>query len=125
MSNYYNNVPQSPPSSSSDQTVQIFDQYFQNPIELNNAALVVMVGFFQSRGFDVDAAESTAIIILQQAKKDQLNPMEIMDTLGGLTDVEISQLVGEILNFNRYKTSSLGLVQGFTPAEQIIRNVVA
>lgn len=125
MNNYYNNIPQSSSSSSSDQTIQIFDQYFQNPIELNNSSLVIMIGFFEKRGFDTDAAESTAIVILQQAKKDQLNPMEIIDTLRGLTDVEISQLVGEILNYNRFKTSSLGLVQPFSPAEQIMRNIIA
>jgi hypothetical protein len=43
----------------------------------------------------------------------------------GLTDVEISGLITEILNYNRFKTSSLGTASPFTPAEEVARNIVA
>jgi hypothetical protein len=121
----YNNLPKSTAASSSDQTVQIFDQYYQAPIGLNHSELVAMTGFFEKRGFDPVAAEATALIILQQAKKDGFNPMQVIDTLIGLTDVEISALVSEILNFNRFKTSSLGTAQYYAPAEEITRNILA
>jgi hypothetical protein len=39
--------------------------------------------------------------------------------------VEISALVGEILNYNRFKTSSLGITRPPTPAEEIQRNIIA
>jgi hypothetical protein len=84
-----------------------------------------MTGFFQSKGFELVAAESTAVVIITQAKKDNLNPMEILDTLNGLNSIDISALVAEILNYNRYKTSSLGISQSISPIELVTRNILA
>ena len=120
----YNNIPQTRAESNSDLTVKVFDQYFQAPIDLNNNELIAMTGFFESRGFNKDSAESTALVILKQAKKDNYNPMQIMDTLTGLSNVEISGLVAEILNYNRFKTSSLGISQLYSPADDVVRNIL-
>jgi hypothetical protein len=120
----FNNIPQTRAESNSDLTVKVFDQYFQAPIDLNNNELIAMVGFFENRGFDKDSAESTALVILKQAKKDNYNPMQIMDTLTGLSNVEISGLVAEILNYNRFKTSSLGISQLYSPADDVVRNIL-
>ena len=110
MAELYNNIPKETTSASnSDFTVQVFDQYFQTPTALNNSELTMMTGFFESRGFDKVAAESTALVILQQAKRDGFNAMQVMDTLKEVSPIEISTLVAEILNFNRFKTSSLVL----------------
>lgn len=122
----YNNIPKDNISkSSSDFSVQVFDQYYQTPTALNNNELTMMTGFFQRRGFDTNAAESTALVILQQAKKDGFSAMQVMDTLSGVAPVEISALVAEILNYNRFKTSSLGTAQQFTPSDEVTRNIVA
>jgi hypothetical protein len=119
-----NNIPQERTASSSDPTVLVFDQYYQPTINLNNDELIVMTGFFQKRGFDDVAAESTAITILKQAKKDNYNPMEIMGTLKGLTNVAISGLVAEILNYNRFKTSLIGVTQKYLPSDEVARNIL-
>ena len=84
-----------------------------------------MVGFFENKGFQQASAESTAVVIMKQAKLDGYNPMTILDTLKGLESVEISALVGEILNYNRLKTSLLGYANQFTPSPEITRNIVA
>jgi hypothetical protein len=120
----FNNIPQIRAESNSDLTVKVFDQYFQAPIDLNNNELVAMTGFFESRGFGKDSAESTALVILKQAKKDNYNAMQIIDTLTGLSNVEISGLVAEILNYNRFKSSSLGISQLYSPADDIVRNIL-
>lgn len=120
----YNNIPQERMESSSDLTVKVFDQFYQAPIDLNNNELTAMVGFFESRGFGGDSAESTAITILKQAKKDNYSSMQILNTLRGLSNVEISGLVAEILNYNRFKTSSLGISQLYSPADAVVRNIL-
>jgi hypothetical protein len=51
--------------------------------------------------------------------------MQILDTLKGLDSVEISALVAEILNYNRFKTSYLGYALAFTPRIEVSRNIVA
>jgi hypothetical protein len=120
----YNNIPRERMESSSDFTVKVFDQFFQAPIDLNNNELIAMVGFFESRGFGGDSAESTAITILKQAKKDNYSSIQILNTLRGLSNVEISGLVAEILNYNRFKTSSLGISQMYSPADAVVRNIL-
>jgi hypothetical protein len=69
--------------------------------------------------------ESLLKIIKKQAKKDGYNPMQILDTLKGIDNVEISALVSEILNYNRVKTSFLGYARGFEPHYEVQRNVLA
>ena len=83
-----------------------------------------MKSFFTSRGFETSAAESVVIVIIKQAKKDGYNPMEILDTLKGLTNVEISALVSEIVNNNRLKTSFLGYGLAFEPNFEVARNIL-
>ena len=123
----YNNIPQSDiqRKTSSDGTTKFFDSFYQIPIEINNTTLIAIKGFFETRGYGSVAAESVAIIITVQAKKDKLNPFEILDTLKGFTDVQISSIVGEILNYNRFKTSSLGVDYAVTPTQEPRRNILA
>lgn len=120
----YNNVPLKKTALSSDLTVKVFDQYYQVPVDLNNNELIAMTGFFEKRGFNRDSAESTALVILQQAKKDNYSAMQIMDTLDGISNVEISGLVAEILNFNRFKSSLIGISQLVSTAEEVTRQIV-
>jgi hypothetical protein len=110
--------------SSSDPTVKTFNNFYQIPIQLDNTVLIAIQSYFESRGFSAGAAESVGIIILSQATKDGLNALTILDTLRGLTDVQISALVGEILNYNRFKTSSLGITNTVIPADEIQRNIL-
>lgn len=125
MTSYFNNIPQRQQSTPTDPTVKFFDTFYKVPVELNGTTLNAVTGFFQSKGYETEAAESVAIIILIQAKKDNINPFEIIDTLKGFDNLQISALVGEILNYNRFKTSSLGITRPPTPAEEIQRNILA
>ena len=121
--NLYSNIPTN--KLSAEATVQAFDNYYAAPLELSASTLAAMVGFFTGRGFDPVAAESVAVTIMKQAKKDGYNPMQILDTLKGIDNVEISALVSEILNYNRVKTSFLGYARGFEPHYEVQRNILA
>lgn len=115
------------PSNNSNQssTLKAFDSFYSAPIEIDATILAAMKGFFTNRGFHDVAAESIAITIITQAKTDNYNAMEILDSLKGLTNVELSGLVSEILNYNRLKTSSLGYAQTFSTNPEVARNILA
>jgi hypothetical protein len=121
---FYNNIPPTTSKSSSDNTLKFFDQFYQVPIEINASSLAASRGFFESRGFGKNSADTISVVILTQAKRDNVNEFQILDTLRGLDDLELSSLVGEILNYNRFKTSSLGLAPAFIPAVEINRNII-
>ena len=111
-------------SDSAAATVRYFDRYFNSPIELDNQSTETIKAYFEKRGFLPSSAESIALIILTQAKKDNLNAAIIMDSLSGLSDVELSGLVSEILNYNRFKSSTLGIYIAPTSSDEIQRNIL-
>jgi len=125
MTTTYNNIPQEKVTDSALATVQMFNQYGSPVVALDAATIDAAVGFFTSRGFDKNSAESIAYIIMKQAKLDGYKPFQIIDTLGGLDNVQISALVTELLNYNRYKSSSLGMAQTFIPVATVQRNILA
>ena len=47
-------------------------------------------------------------LLLNQAKNDGVNVFQLIDSLKGLSEVQLSKVVGEILNLSRQKTSILG-----------------
>jgi hypothetical protein len=122
MSQYYSNLPTI--VDQTDSTVQSFNGYFTEPVELNSTTLAAMTAFFTSRKFGQVAAQSIAATIMMQAKKDKYNPLQILDTLKGLADLELSALVSEILNYNRFKTSSLGSSKPFFANDIVSRNII-
>jgi hypothetical protein len=123
--NYYNNLPQPEKIIDSAQpTLKVFDAYTASPLSIDGSTYDAMTGFFTARGFGIEAARSMAYVIIKQATLDKINPFELIDTLKGLADVQISGLITEILNYNRFKTSSLGIASPFTTAEEVARNIV-
>ena len=119
----YSNLP--PTTAPANATVQAFDTYYSQPLEIDAGTYTAMVAFFTSRGFDKAAADNIAVVILKQSKLDNLNPMKILDTIRSLDNAEISALVSEIINFNRFKTSYLGYALNFTANAEVLRNIQA
>lgn len=102
------NLPTSSNNDSSEDVKAFFDNYFKNQITFPSNQIDAVVGFFLKRGFDTDAARSTGIVLLNQAKNDNVNVFKLLDTLKTLNNFQLSSVVTEILNSNRQRTSSLG-----------------
>lgn len=120
----YSNIPKEKRINSDIQTLQAFDNYFEKPLEIKVTTYDAMKSFFTAKGFDEIAADSVTVTIIRQAKIDNLNPLEILETLKGLAGVEISALVAEIINYNRFKTSFLGYAREFTTNDEVLRNIL-
>jgi hypothetical protein len=103
-----NNLPQKTIQDTSETVKQFFDKYYLTPVTFPSNQIDAVVGFFQRRGFDLDSSRSTAIVILNEAKNDGINPFQLLDTMKSLTDAQLSQLVAQVLNSYREKTSLLG-----------------
>ena len=119
----YTNLPSTP--STTNATVQAFDAYYTKPLELDAGIYTAMKSFFTSKGFEDNSADNIAVLIIKESKINGLNPMKVVDSLRGLDNVEISTLVNEIINYNRFKTSFLGYATAFTANPTISRNIVA
>ena len=94
--------------NSKEITTEFFNNFYDIEINYNPSEVDAVIGYFLKRGFGKVSAINTASVLLQQAKIDELNVQELIDTLKGVTDVQLSLIVAQILNFNREKTSVLG-----------------
>jgi|TARA_Y100000817_G_scaffold129162_1_gene101330 hypothetical protein len=97
---------------------------YETNYEFNTGEYDAAIAFFVKRGFARTSAESTAYVILAQAKIDNISPQSILDKLSGVTDIQLSELITIILNANRYKSSRLGVRQTLTTKETVSRNII-
>jgi hypothetical protein len=111
--------------SKTESLVQFLSGLAQDRTELNGGQYDAAIAFFRNKGYDVQSSESIAYVLMKQAKVDNANIFSVLDTLKGATDLELSQLVAEILNAYRYKTSVLGYKNDRTTQSHITRNIKA
>lgn len=112
------------PVDSAGEVKEFFNKYFSKKISVTSNQVDSVVGFFQKRGFDTTSATAVAIVLLQQAKIDNVNIFKLLDTLEGLNEVSISNLVATILNSNRSNISNIGYKIANTTVTSEKRNIV-
>jgi hypothetical protein len=102
------NLPTQTEVDSGYEVKQFFDKFFVNQISFPTNQIDAVNGFFLKHGFDPESARSTSIVLLNQARADNVNVFELIDTLKKLTEIQLSQVVAQVLNAYREKTSLLG-----------------
>ena len=118
------NLPSQLIEDSGAGTKLFFNNYGEEPLEFNANDVNSTVSFFESKGFEKDAALVVSTVLLKQAKLDATPIYQILQSLKQFNGLELSQVVGEILNNNRTPTSTLGFR---TPDVKVTqsRNIVA
>lgn len=111
-------------SDSATEVKEFFNNYYSKKISFSSNQVDSVVGFFKKRGFETSAATATATVLLQQSKTDNVNIFKLLDTLEGLTELQLSSLVATILNNNRSKISNLGTVVVNTLPTTEKRNII-
>ena len=76
------------------------------------------------RNFDKTSAQTIGTVLMQQAKLDDVNVFELLDTLKGLDTLQLSAVVTEVLNYNRSKVSTLGYRLNTSTDKLETRNVL-
>lgn len=120
METTYSNLPQEVQSNdSATKSLKYFNQYGEKGLEFRAEDVDATIGFLKGKGFGEQAAVVTGVILLKQAKIDNVPVYELLDSLEGLESLQLSSLVGDILNQNRYPTSLLGFrIQKVRSSEQ-------
>ena len=119
-----------PPTStqvtdSAAQTKLTLNQYGDPGFEFNSNDVNSAIGFLENKGFKGQSAIVTASVLLNQAKIDNIPVYQLLDTLKEFDGLELSALVGKVLNNNRSPTSVLGyrVAQQVNPIQN--RNILA
>ena len=109
MSNTMSSLPLKETANRSDKDVRLFfDRYYTKPINFSDNELNSVVSFFESRGFDSSAAIAVSVVLLNQAKLDNIKIFKLLDSLKATSEFKLSAVVAEVLNYNRKKTSAVG-----------------
>ena len=124
MEKFYTNLPPKDKDALDKTINKLTKTQYQEEFQFNVGEYDAAIGFFVKRGFSRIAAESTAYIILQQAKIDSVSPQQILDQLTIASPAQLSELITIILNANRYKSSRLGVRQTRTTKDTVSRNIL-
>ncbi len=120
----YSNLP-TKELNSLQKVVQYFDGYYTAPIDLDVQNIDLLTGFFESKGFDKSSAQNITYVILKTAKQSNYTAQQIIDALNSYNALQLNEFLLSILNYNRVKTSSLGLIKKVNSLETIERNIRA
>lgn len=119
------NLPGKNILDSAASTKLFFDSYGRPANEYAANDVSATIAFFESKGFDRDAAIIVSSVILEQAKADQVPVYSIIESIKGFNALELNALVAEILNNNRPRTSTVGFRAESVDKSEIIRNISA
>jgi len=101
---YTNNVS----ANSADTTTDFFNNFNRQQINLKTSDVAAFVNILKSKGMGEETAKETTNIILTQCNIDELDPMVVYEEIRQTPNMELTDLLGEILNINRPKSSTLG-----------------
>lgn len=121
---FYTNLPPKTDDNLSKTIEDLKTNTYEKNFEFESGEYDAVIAFFVKRGFKRASAESTAYVIMAQAKIDNIKPQEILDQLTYASPAELSELITIILNANRYKSSRLGVRKTLTTTETVSRNIL-
>jgi len=124
MTDFYTNLPPKQKDDLDKTIEKLTTSNYETDYQFSAGDYDSTVAFFVKRGFSRTAAESTAYVILSQAKIDNIRPQEILDKLTYADPALLSELTTIILNANRYKSSRLGVRQTLATKETVSRNII-
>jgi len=126
----YSNLPiddQIKKNDSAIDTKRFFENYNKQELQFQASESDAVIAFFTKRGMEESAAKSVAFIFLRQCKIDGVNPFELISKLKNLEGQgnTLDNVIGEVLNVNRIKTSALGSKVDPAVTNPAKRNIVA
>lgn len=124
MAEYYTNLPPKEKNEFDKTVEKLTTTDYETNYQFSPGDYDTTIAFFVRKGFSRQAAESTAYVILAQAKIDEVSPQILLHKLGTATEAQLSELITIILNANRFKTSRLGVRKTLTTNTLVSRNVI-
>jgi|TARA_B100000287_G_C20496344_1_gene727192 hypothetical protein len=124
MAEFYTNLPPKDKDNLQKTIDTLTTSTYEQDYQFNAGEYDAVIAFFVKRGFKRVAAESTAYVIMAQAKIDNVKPAELLDKLTYASPAQLSEVITIILNANRYKSSRLGVRQTLATKDTVSRNIL-
>jgi hypothetical protein len=118
------NLPTSAQAASEAEIKQFFNKFYTTEVCFPAAEIDAVIGFFQRREFDTTSARTIAIVLLNQARSDDVNVFTLLETLKSIPTMQLSSVVAQILNSYREKTSLVGYRTSISDNSYETRNIL-
>lgn len=130
--NYYKNTAlpvntiKSGKLSNDEKRQRYFDNYYTVVQSVDPAQFDVVIGFLNGRGYDDTVKKNLAITILEIAKEQNVDPMDLINQLGEVEDsLQLNTLLCILLNTSRNRTSILGFKKTTSINNTVKRTILA
>ena len=110
-------------NDSAKSTLDFFENYNKKQINLKSSDIDQFESLLQKKGMQELAARETTTLILKQCSIDEVDPQTIYEQLRQTPNMELTDLLGEILNINRPVSSTLGTKLNYG-ANNAKRNII-
>ena len=101
----YSNLP----IQTSEVATDFFEQYFDLNKTVSENELYAIIGYFESKALNTEAAKALSIAVIQGAIDQNLQPMEVLDQFKKLPKQQLDTYLAYFLNLTRYPSSLIGL----------------
>ena len=105
-------------------TLRLFGDYFDNQVTIDSGEFDAVKAFFNGKDYTDESADTIAYVICRQAKIDNVTSMQILDQLSTTNPQELTDIVAEIMNLYRFKSSLIGKKQDNPTPGIVSRNIL-
>ena len=111
-------------NTSVDQTVRIFDEFYNFSVDVPVNTYDVVNSYFISIFSTADAAKSFTISLFRVAQESGTDVMTLLEQMQGQNDIQLSITMAYYLNSLRSSATLLGVNVTVTPNYYTARNVL-
>jgi pyruvate/2-oxoacid:ferredoxin oxidoreductase alpha subunit len=108
-----------------DQTVQIFDQFYDYSVSVPVLEYDAVYSYLRSQFGTAEAAGNFTTTVFRISEQSQIPVMDLLQQLQGLNATELTLTLSYYLNNVRSASTLLGINQPVTPNYYVARNVRA
>ena len=106
-----------------DQTVQLFDQFYDYSTSVSAQEYDAVYSFFRSQFATAEAAGNFTVALFRISENSRIPVMDLLSQIEGLGTIELTLTLAYYLNNLRSASTLLGLNQPVTPNFYVARNV--
>jgi hypothetical protein len=107
-----------------DQTVKIFDEFYEFAVDVDANEYDAVSSFFESVFTSKTAALNFTTVLFRIADQTQTPVLTLLDEIQGQDEIELNQTLAYYLNGLRSPTTLLGITEPVVPNYWTARNVL-
>ena len=112
------------PQTQLDNSVRVFDQYYNFQVVVDSNHYEVVYSYFTSVTNTTDTAKNFTTMLFRIANITGENPLTLLDYMQGSSKLQVNSLMAYYLNGLKSKTTLYGISVSPTPNQTIQRNIV-